>query len=58
MKSCSTASNNASLAQQRRKIFLNIVTILVKLVLLATLISVHMNASLQACKYIHTPYPW
>jgi len=58
MKSCSTASNNASLAQQTRKIFLNIVTIYVKPVLLTTLKSIHMKASLQACKYIHTQYPW
>jgi hypothetical protein len=58
MKSCSTASNIASLAQQTRKIFLNTVTIYVKLMLLTTLISVHMNASLQDHKYIHTQYPW
>jgi len=58
MKSCSTASNNASLAQQTRKIFLNTVTIYVELMLLTTLISVHMKASLQDRKYIHTQYPW
>lgn len=45
---CSTASNKATLAQKTRKIFLSIVTIYVQLMLLTTLTSAHMKASLQA----------
>lgn len=58
MKSCSIASNNTSLAQQTRKIFLNTVTIYVKLILLTTFVAVHTKASLQDRKYIHIQYPY